>query len=74
MMRDILTIFDAGAYRGEFLFDMWDCVERGDFQDAMNCHFQYMYWKDTYETLVAELNETDKDFLESLKKIADTGK
>jgi hypothetical protein len=53
---------------------MWNCVERGDFQDAMNCHFQYMYWKDTYETLVAELNDTDKDFLESLKKIADTGK
>jgi hypothetical protein len=35
MMRDMLTIFDANVYRAQFLFDMWDCVDRGDFEDAM---------------------------------------
>jgi hypothetical protein len=72
MMRDMLTIFDANVYRAQFLFDMWDCVERGDFEDAMNCHFQYIYWKDTYEMLVSE--SADSNFLESLVRIADTGK
>jgi hypothetical protein len=51
---------------------MWDCVERGDFEDAMNCHFQYIFWKDTYEALASE--SVDSNFLESLVRIADTGK
>ena len=73
-MRDMLNILDAKVYAIQNFYDMWDCVERGEFEDAMNCQFQYLSWTDCFETLVTELDSVDRAFFEKLADIANTGK
>lgn len=73
-MRDMLNILDAKVYAIQNFYDMWDSVERDDFEDAMNCQFQYLNWTDRFETLVAELDPVDRAFLEKLADIANNGK
>ena len=73
-MRDMLNILDAKVYAIQNFYDMWDCVERDEFEDAMNCQFQYLNWTDRFDTLVAELDPVDRAFLEKLADIANNGK
>lgn len=73
-MRDMLNILDAKVYAIQNFYDMWDSVERDLFEDAMNCHFQYLNWTDRFDTLVAQLDPVDRAFLEKLADIANNGK
>lgn len=72
--QSLLDILDAEARTLEFHYSMWDCVNRGDFVDAMTQQFYFFFWSDLFDEKMKALSDEDRELYESLFSIATGGK
>jgi hypothetical protein len=68
-MRNLLNILDHLSLSYSHLYDMWDSVERGDFDDAMYCQFYHLFHKDSYTENLNALSREDLALFYDLAKI-----
>ena len=68
-MRNLLNILDDLSLSYSYLYDMWDCVERGDFDDAMYCQFYHLFHKDNYTENLNALSSEDLALFYDLAEI-----
>jgi hypothetical protein len=65
--NSFIRFLDALFSRQGALFSMQYCIGEGDFESAMDYHFDYLYWDDEVKRLLDRHTDAYLEILQSLR-------
>lgn len=68
-MKNLLNYLDESALHREALWTMWDCVERGEFDEAMRYHFVVLFHNDNTKEYWENADEFEIAFFEEIMDV-----